>query len=108
MDWLFDERTQCWSLQTTMAIGAYIDLVNEAHQTRGALSGQRDVLTTTTAKRIRSRMVADLKLGAVLPPVVIGAVVDDGLFAALPKADAESVDQILSRPQLNEPFRATC
>lgn len=102
MDWLFDERTQCWSLQTTMTLGDYIDLVNETHQTRGALSGQRDVLTTTTAKRIRSRMVADLKLGAVLPPVVIGAVIDGELFVSLPKSGAESVDQILSRSQLND------
>lgn len=101
MDWLYDERTQCWSLQTTMTIGEYLDMITEAHQTRGALSGQRDVLTTTTAKRIRARMVADLKLGAVLPPVVIGAVVSEELFATLPRDDAKSVKEILGESDLS-------
>lgn len=101
MDWLFDDRTQCWSLQTTMTIADYIDLIHEAHQSQGAISGQRDVLTTTTAKRIRTRMVADIKLGAVLPPVVIGAVVPDGLFDSLPNEEATSVNQVLARPELS-------
>lgn len=100
MDWLFDERTQCWSLQTTMTIGAYISMVQEAHQTQGAVSGQRDVLTTTTAKRIRARMVGDLRLGAVLPPVVIGAVLSHEQFATLPQESATSVAQVLSGPEL--------
>ena len=98
MDWLFDHRTLCWSVQTTLMVGSYIDLVAEAHQAQGALSGQRDVLTTTTAKRIRSRMVADLKLGAVLPPVVIGAVVGEGVFGSFPKLDAASIDDVLPPP----------
>lgn len=101
MDWLFDERTRCWSLQTTMTIEDYLELITIAHQTQGALSGQRDVLTTTTAKRIRSRMIADLKLGAVLPPVVIGAVIDDGLFDNLPDQDSDSVKEILSTSDLS-------
>ena len=96
MDWLFDARTSCWSLQTTMSVRSYLKLVDRAHQTQGALSGQRDVLTTTTAKRIRSRMVSDLKLGAVLPPVVVGAVVTDEIFDGLPRDDVESIEEILS------------
>src|SRR5689334_7793365 len=101
MDWLFDQRTECWSLQTTMTIGAYLNLVGKAHAMRGALSGQRAVLTTTTAKRIRSRMVADLKLGAVLPPVVIGIVVDEDLFAQLPNDGETSVERILEQADLS-------
>lgn len=76
MSWLYDARTECWSVMTSMAVGNYVNLVKRAHAERGALSGQRDVLKTTTAKRIRDRMVADIQKGAVLPPVVIGAVVD--------------------------------
>jgi hypothetical protein len=95
VDWLFDARTDCWSLQTTMSVQSYLKLVNEAHQTQGALSGQRDVLTTTTAKRIRARMISDLKLGAVLPPVVIGAVLSDDLFQTLPLEAASSIDEVL-------------
>lgn len=87
-DWLFDERTQCWSIQTTMAIGEYINLVNDAHQNQGSLVGQRTVLTTTTAKRIRQRMVSDIEQGAVLPPVVIGAVVEPHVFEDL-QVDAD-------------------
>jgi hypothetical protein len=95
MDWLFDHRTDCWSLQTTLSMGDYIELVSEAHQTRGALSGQRDVLTTTTAKRIRQRMIADLKLGAVLPPIVLGAVFPSESFNLLPNNQAKSIYDIL-------------
>jgi hypothetical protein len=100
VDWLFDARTNCWSLQTTMPVRSYLKLVDEAHQTQGALSGQRDVLTTTTAKRIRTRMISDLKLGAVLPPVVIGAVVSDELFKLLPRDDAQSFDDVLTDADL--------
>lgn len=94
MDWLYDQRTDCWSVQTTLKIGTYLHLIRDAHTSQGALSGQRDVLTTTTAKRIRNRMVADLKLGAVLPPVVIGAVVDEARFTSLP-IDSENIEEIL-------------
>jgi hypothetical protein len=99
MDWLFDARTKCWSVQTTMLVREYVTLIEEAHQTQGALTGQRDVLTTTTAKRIRARMVSDLALGAVLPPVVIGAVVSPALFATFPLADAREVGEILPPPE---------
>lgn len=99
MDWLFDDRTKCWSVQTSMTIGEYVDLVEKAHQTQGAIAGQRDVLTTTTAKRIRSRMMADLELGAVLPPVVIGAVVPKETFEGLP-ADVESIKELLGPNEL--------
>lgn len=95
MDWLFDHRTNCWSVQTTMKIGEYVDLIEQAHATQGALAGQRDVLTTTTARRIRTRMISDLKMGAVLPPVVIGAVVDDATFDALPNERAKTIEKIL-------------
>jgi hypothetical protein len=71
MDWLFDDRTDCYSVQTTMLIRDYLNLVEGAHSVRGGLSGQRDTPKTTTAKRIRTRMVADIRKGAVLPPVVL-------------------------------------
>jgi len=102
MDWLFDARTSCWSLQTTMTVRSYLKLVDRAHQTQGALSGQRDVLTTTTAKRIRSRMVSDLKLGAVLPPVVVGAVVSNEIFDGLPRNDVASIEEVLSDSDLGD------
>lgn len=94
-DKLFDDRTKCWSIQTTMTIREYIDLVHDAHQNQGSIAGQRGVLTTTTAKRIRSRMVADLKQGAIMPPVVIGAVLDKGAFEYLTETDSFAFDEVL-------------
>jgi hypothetical protein len=96
MSWLFDQRTNCWSYLTKISISDYLQLVEDAHNSRGAITGQRDVLTTTTAKRIRSRMVSDIKLGAVLPPIVIGAVLSEDNFAQMPIADASDINEILS------------
>jgi hypothetical protein len=59
-----------------MTTGEYLSLARDAHAQRGIITGQRDVLKTTTAKRIRDRMISDIRAGAVLPPVVIGVVVD--------------------------------
>jgi hypothetical protein len=95
MNWLHDSRVDCYSVQTTMSVGTYLELVKPAHSARGALSGQRDTLKTTTAKRIRDRMVSDLRRGAVLPPVVIGAVVDEDTFRTYPNENAEVPSDIL-------------
>lgn len=83
---LHDTRVKCASFMTSMTVQEYIDLVNEAYKDRGGIAGQREPLKTTSAKRIRKRMVEDLLAGAVLPPVVIGKVVDK--LAGLDKADA--------------------
>lgn len=74
MDWLHDRRIDCYSAMESMPIESYLTLVRDAHGRRGAIEGQRDVLKTTTAKRIRDRMVSDIRAGAVLPPVVVGVV----------------------------------
>lgn len=94
MDWILDERTKCWSVQTNMNIRDYVDLVDAAHTSRGALSGQRSVLTTTTAKRIRERMVADLIMGAVLPPVVLGIAMEKKAFSRMPLLEARSISEV--------------
>ncbi|WP_210241523.1 hypothetical protein [Mesorhizobium sp. B2-5-4] len=94
MDWLYDARTDCYSVQTTLSVGEYLDLVKDAYSQKGALSGQRDALKTTTAKRIRERMVADIRRGAVLPPVVIGVVVSDEVFKTFPLGDAATAADI--------------
>jgi len=80
MNWLHDTRTDCFSALGTLTTGEYLDLVKDAHEQRGGIAGQRDVLKTTTAKRIRERMVDDIRKGAVLPPVVIGVIVDPATF----------------------------
>ena len=87
-NWMYDRRTACWSYMTTMTVRDYLELASEAHATQGGLTGQRGVMATTTAKRIRERMVEDLKKGATLPPVVIGAVLPAEELKALPPRDS--------------------
>lgn len=77
MDCLFDARTECFSYLLRMTLKEYTALVRDVHANRGGITGQRDVLKTTTAKRIRDRMISDICAGAILPPVVIGVVVGD-------------------------------
>jgi hypothetical protein len=78
-----------------MSIDGYLQLVRVAHEAQGSLSGQRGVLATTTAKRIRARMVEDLKQGAILPPVVIGAVLRSEHFFDLDKVKPQSAEDLL-------------
>ena len=87
-EWIYDKRTSCWSYMTTMPVRDYLELAGEAHAAQGGLTGQRGVMATTTAKRIRDRMVEDLKKGATLPPVVIGAVLPPEDFELLPPSDS--------------------
>lgn len=79
MDLIHDRRTDCYSALGKMTTGEYLGLVRGAHAQRGGITGQREVLKTTTAKRIRERMIADIRAGAVLPPVVIGVIVDESV-----------------------------
>ncbi len=86
---LRDGRVACWSVMTGMKVSDYIALVEGAYRNRGGLKGQREPLKTTTGRRIRSRMVEDIKRCAVLPPVVIGVVItqDFEAVAALSPGD---------------------
>jgi hypothetical protein len=96
MDWLYDDRTDCWSVLTAIPVKEYLDLMRNAHAERGAIVGQRDVMQTTTAKRIRERMVSDIRQGAVLPPVVVGGVVTNKKFKEYPIKGAKRLADIVS------------
>lgn len=96
MDWLHDQRTDCWSYITSMSVQDYLGLVEEVHGDQGGISGQREVLKTTTAKRIRSRMVEDIVEGTVLPPVVIGVLCDGAHFRELPIEDNERFSRFVN------------
>ncbi|OIQ39725.1 MAG: hypothetical protein BM560_14540 [Roseobacter sp. MedPE-SWde] len=85
-EFLHDTRVNCASIMVSMTVQEYLQLINEAYKGRGGIAGQREPLKTTSAKRIRKRMVEDLIAGAVLPPVVIGKVV--GELAGQNTADA--------------------
>ena len=70
---------------TAMPVKEYLELVDAAYKKRGGLAHQRDALKTTTARRIRSRMVKDIVRGAILPPVVVGVVSDGDFIKSLTK-----------------------
>jgi len=90
---LRDGRVACWSIMAGMKVSDYIALVEGAYNMRGGLKGQREPLKTTTGRRIRGRMVEDIKRGAVLPPVVIGVVITNDFDAIA----ALSPDEIIGR-----------
>ena len=83
LDVLKDSRINCVSIVTTISIRDYIQLVTDAYSERGGIIGQRDALKTTSAIRIRRRMVTDIQMGAVLPPVVLGLVLGASAFTKI-------------------------
>jgi len=86
MDKLKDERVNCYSVMTQLTIGEYLDIVEKVYAKGGGIEGQRETLKTSTAIRIRKRMIEDLRLGTVLPPIVLG-VVDSEVFTELDDSD---------------------
>lgn len=78
-----DRRVDCWSYLIEMTVGQYLNLANEAYTNRGGIKHQRDALKTTSARRIRLRLVDDLTRGAVIPPLVIGIVVKEDKWQGL-------------------------
>jgi len=102
MDLIHDRRTDCYSVLGKMETGDYLNLVKGAHAQRGGITGQREVLKTTTAKRIRERMIADIRAGAVLPPVVIGVVVDEPVIEDISTGSILDVPSFLESVSLYE------
>ena len=90
-DRLHDKRVDCHSIMTTMSTQDYLALVEQAYQNRGGIDFQREKLRTTSAIRIRRRMVADVVQGAVLPPVVVGVVLPHSAFLAVGRLAAKEV-----------------
>lgn len=88
---LWDNRANCLSVMTALPVADYLGLVETAYSNRGGIEHQRAALKTTSAKRIRSRMVSDIQAGAVLPPIVIGVVVTDAELEDLKGADPGNV-----------------
>lgn len=83
LDTQFDERSVCYSILTEQSLSDYMRLIEKAYDEQGMISGQRDKLGSTSAIRIRKRMVEDFEKKAVFPPVVIGLVVDDEKFSKI-------------------------
>ena len=69
----FDDRILCRYILMTIQVGEFLRLVKPAYESQGSIEGQRDVVRTATATRIRKRMAEDLERGAIIPPIVLGA-----------------------------------
>jgi hypothetical protein len=93
---LLDKRVNCYSLMTAVSTSDYLELVDNAYAKRGGLQYQREALKTTTARRIRARMVSDVTKGAILPPVVIGVIVDEEVLGEIPKMKPSDVVALIS------------
>lgn len=71
---LTDRRTGCLSAILTVPALEYLAIIEEIYKSKGGIKGQRAPLKTKTGIRIRERMVRDIAAGAVLPPIVLGAI----------------------------------
>lgn len=67
-----DNRINCASLLTSLSTTKYLSIIEDVYKDKGGIDGQRSALKTKTAITIRTRMVEDIKSGAILPPIVIG------------------------------------
>lgn len=77
---IFDKKLDCCSVMETMKISNYLAMVEKAYKSKGGISGQRDALKQKTAITIRNRMIKDITEGAILPPIVIGIIIDDNIY----------------------------
>lgn len=99
---LKDERVSCYSVLTNMKINDYLNLVEIAYGNKGGIEGQRQALKTKTAIRIRERMKEDIVQGTILPPIVIGIVLDEesyGEVASLQSDNSEILKLINNVPR---------
>lgn len=98
IDILKDCSNNSLSVIYTDTLGKYIQLVEQVYKDQGGIEGQRRPLKTKTGIRIRSRMIEDIVRGAILPPIVIGAVVSDTQYQEIEKAeDPQNLIKILDR-----------
>ncbi|MEZ7861185.1 MAG: hypothetical protein QMB40_02215 [Aeromonadaceae bacterium] len=98
---LEDDKIHCLSLIDTFNTNSYIELVEAAYRDKGGIVGQRTPLKTKTAQTIRERMVDDICNGAVLPPVVIGLVVNDEQYEKIKKESIVDLKELFREDSIN-------
>ena len=93
---LEDKRTGCLSITHVTNIGEYLQLVENVYKDQGGIQGQRSPLKTKTGIRIRNRMIDDIGKGAILPPIVLGATLDDTQFVQAQQLNDRTLMTFLS------------
>lgn len=83
---MFDDRSECLSVLTSLTLKEYKDIVYTSFEQGGNLVGQRDVIKrSSVASKIRKRMNNDFVSGAIFPYVVIGLLLETSEFERLKK-----------------------
>lgn len=77
----------------TITVKDYLDMISVAYENKGNITGQREALKTKSAITIRNRMKEDIGRGTILPPVVIGIVVDTLVFDKVEKMVVEKQNE---------------
>ena len=85
-----DKRSNCLSILCETTVGEYLAFIGTTYRERGNIEEQRDVLSTKSAITIRNRMVEDIKLGAILPPIVLGITIASSRFQDLEDGSANT------------------
>ncbi|MCE8741596.1 hypothetical protein K0F22_07310 [Bacteroides fragilis] len=82
-----DKRSNCLSCMGITTIQDYINYIEDIYKIKGGIEGQRDALRTSSAIKIRKRMVEDIVKGTVLPPVVLGLLLSHEDFIKINTAE---------------------
>lgn len=67
-----DNRISSRYVMFSISVAEYLELVQTSYEHQGQIDGQRTMVKTASATRIRQRMADDLIRGAVIPPLVLG------------------------------------
>ncbi len=97
MNVLKDDRVNCISVLINISIHDYLGLINKAYVERGGIEGQRDALKSSTAIRIRERLIKDLTIGAVIPPVVVGVIVEPEKIEQIENISEQEFRELVSQ-----------
>lgn len=84
---IIDKKLKCCSIMKNIKIKDYLLLVEGAYANRGGIQGQREPLKQKTAITIRKRMIDDIVAGTILPPIVIGVIVDEATYEKSQKCE---------------------
>lgn len=75
---IIDHRINGLSISATIKVGEYLNWF-QTYGLQNKLEDQRPVMKSRSANMIRKRLVEDLKLGAVIPPIVIGFAIENAV-----------------------------
>jgi len=96
-DKLTDTRSACISIIYELSVEDYLKLIDNAYKDKGGLKAQREPLKSSSALRIRKRMVEDIIAGAVLPPIVVGLIVDEKELEKITSYNPDEFSMILNK-----------